>query len=135
MNSRDRVLAYVVLRTTVRSVFLFYGLGKLLNGFVKFAEGHEKDFSTTWLPGSAVYSFGVALPFLELIAGSLLVLGMFTRFAAAFGGILLLLLTTGLTISGNPGAVAHNLIYSIIFFLLLHHADDNGMSLDSMRAK
>ena len=92
--------------------------------------GLEKDFAKTWLPSATVYFFGLVLPFLEVIIGTLLILGLFTRLAAVFGGIVLTVLTTGLVIAGNSGGVAHNLIYSIIFFLLLYHADENGFCLD-----
>lgn len=130
MSFNHRSVAYALLRIAVGFVFLFYGIEKLRSGILPFAQGLEKDFAKTWLPSATVYFFGLVLPFLEVIIGTLLILGLFTRLAAVFGGIVLTVLTTGLVIAGNSGGVAHNLIYSIIFFLLLYHADENGFCLD-----
>lgn len=130
MRFHHRSVAYALLRIAVGFVFLFYGIEKLRSGILPFAQGLEKDFSKTWLPSPTVFLFGLVLPFLEVIIGSLLILGLFTLLAATFGTLLLTVLTTGLIISGNSAGVAHNLIYSIIFFLLLYYADDNGFCLD-----
>jgi len=130
MSFNHRSVAYALLRIAVGFAFLFYGIEKLLGGILPFAQGLEKDFTKTWLPSTTVYLFGLVLPFLEVIIGSLLILGLFTRLAAVFGGIVVIVLTTGLIISGNSGGVAHNLIYSVIFFLLLYHADENSLCLD-----
>jgi len=118
---------------TLGFVFLLYGLGKFLGGIFAFAEGMQKDFSSTWLPARMVYVLGLTLPFLELLFGALLILGLLRTLAISCGGVLIIILTAGLAISGNPGGVAHNLIYSLVVFFLLSHIEDDRLSLDRLR--
>jgi uncharacterized membrane protein YphA (DoxX/SURF4 family) len=128
-----RVLGYAVLRATVGAVFLLWGVGKLQAGPFVFAQGLQDDFARTWLPPFLVYHFGLALPFLEVAVGSLLILGLVTLFALAGAGLLVLALTAGLVVAGNAGGVAHNLAYTIALYLLLRHHEENGYSLDARR--
>ncbi|MBI3666643.1 MAG: DoxX family membrane protein [Acidobacteria bacterium] len=89
----------------------------------------------TFLPPASVYLFAVTLPFFEVTAGSLLILGLFTRFAAALGGLLVTALTIGLTISGDAHGVALNLVYAMALFILLYLVDENELSLDRLRKR
>ena len=131
--SKPRTIAHALLRLTLGFVFLFYGVGKLQTGLVSFGQGLEKDFATTWLPARAVYVFGLLLPFLEVMVGVLLVLGFLRLFTLTFAGGLIVILTSGLAISGNPGGVAHNMIYALLIFLLLRHFEDDEICLDRVR--
>ena len=131
MKVDSRRLAYLLLRATIGSVFLLYGVGKFLRGFTLVAEGMQKDFAATWLPASMVYLFGCLLPFAEVITGALLILGLFTRFAAVLAGLLILALTAGLTIAGNSTGVALNLVFAVALFILLYVIDENELSLDA----
>ena len=133
VSINPRSAAYLSMRLTLGFVFLFYGVGKLQTGMTSFGQGLEKDFASTWLPTRAVYVFGVLLPFLEVMVGVLLVLGFLRFFTLAFAGSLVVILTSGLAISGNPGGVAHNLIYALLIFLLLRHFDDDEICLDRVR--
>lgn len=135
MQVGQRQLAYAILRLTLGFVFLVYAVEKLMTGPLQFSESLQKDFSKVWLPPAGVYIFGLVLPFLELVIGLLLILGLFTKFALILAGGLLVVLTIGLATLGNPGGVAHNLIFSIIIFLLLYHAEENGLCLDRIERK
>jgi len=131
MNHRS--VAYAVLRVTLGVVFFFFGFGKLYDGYGEFIKGMQEEFAKTWLPGFAVTPFAWVLPFIELLLGILLTLGLFTRLALLGAGILLIFLSIGVNIQGNAGLVVHNLIYSLAIFFLLYHADDNAYALDTRK--
>ena len=132
MNN-PRWLAYAILRITLGGVFLFYGVGKFVAGVAATAQGFQDGFAKTWLPGASVYAFSFALPFFEVTVGTLLILGLFTRFAAAVAGLLIAALTFGLTIKGSSQDVAMNMGYAVALFILLHQVEDNEISVDRWR--
>lgn len=135
MNVDQKAVGYAILRTTLGFVFIFYGLEKSRSGASQFANVLQKDFSGTWLPPAFIHAFGLTLPFFELGIGLLLFLGLFTKLALILAGLLLAVLTAGLAVLGNSGGVAHNLIFSMIVFWLLVHAEQNELSLDRLRSK
>jgi thiosulfate dehydrogenase [quinone] large subunit len=131
--NNPRWLAYSILRVTIGGVFLFYGVGKFVVGVAVTAKWFLDGFAKTWLPPGSVYAFSVALPFLEVTIGVLLILGLFTRLAAAVGGVLIAALTIGLTIKGSSQDVAMNMGYAVALFILLHQVEDNEFSIDRWR--
>jgi thiosulfate dehydrogenase (quinone) large subunit len=132
MHWNSRSAAYFILRLTLGFVFLMYGIGKLMEGVNEFTGGLEKQFADTFLPGTLVSLFGITLPFMEVLIGILLIAGLFTRYAIAFAGLLMVALTTGLAITGEPEGVGHNLIYSFILFGLLYYIGDNRWAFDRL---
>jgi thiosulfate dehydrogenase [quinone] large subunit len=132
MNN-PRWLAYAILRVTLGCVFLFYGVGKFVAGVAATAQGFQEGFAKTWLPGASVYAFSFALPFFEVTVGTLLILGLFTRYAAAVAGLLIMALTAGLTIKGSSQDVAMNIAYAVAVFILLYRIEDNEISVDRWR--
>jgi thiosulfate dehydrogenase [quinone] large subunit len=129
----SRSLAYAILRVTMGAIFLFYGISKFLTGFVTVAHGMQASFAKTWLPSQAIFLFTLVLPFGEVAAGSLLILGWFTRYAAALAALLILVLTVGLTVAGNSDGVAQNLAYAIGLFILQFLAEHDKVSIDHWR--
>jgi uncharacterized membrane protein YphA (DoxX/SURF4 family) len=128
-----RSLAYAILRVTMGAIFLFYGVSKFQTGIVTVAHGIQATFAKTWLPSQAIFLFTLVLPFGEVAAGSLLILGWFTRYAAALAALLILVLTVGLTVAGNSDGVAQNLVYAIGLFILQFLAEHDKVSLDHWR--
>ena len=74
-------LAYVLLRISMGINMLGHGLVRIpkLNAF---ADGMTKGFEKSWLPSSMVHLFGSVLPFLELLTGILLIIGLKTKLAS-----------------------------------------------------
>ena len=132
MNN-PRWLAYAILRVTLGGVFLFYGVGKFVVGLAATAQWFQDSFAKTWVPPASVYAFSLALPFIEVTIGVLLILGLFTRSAVAVAGLLIAALTIGLTIKGSSTDVALNMGYAVALFILLHRIEDNEFSLDRWR--
>ena len=79
--------------------------------------------------------FAYALPFGEVVAGALILFGLFTRAGLTLSGLLLVGLTFGTVMLGDPPTVAHNLQYALVNFVLLWLADLNRYSLDSLVRK
>ena len=68
----------------------------------------------------------------EVTAGTLILLGLFTRVGLTLSGLLLIGLTFGLIRLGDAPTVAHNLLYALINFVLLWLVDLNRYALDSL---
>jgi thiosulfate dehydrogenase [quinone] large subunit len=130
--NKHREAAYALLRVTLGMIFLFYGVGKFMVGVGNFADGMNKQFAGK-LPSVLVLPFAYALPFAEVLIGLLLMLGLFNRIALVLSGLLLLALTFGSVMLGDPPTVAHNLQYALVNFILLYLADYNGYSIDRLR--
>jgi thiosulfate dehydrogenase (quinone) large subunit len=129
MNHRET--AYALLRVTMGVIFLFFGIGKFIGGIGNFVGGMNQHFSGK-LPAFMVMPFAYFLPFGEVIAGALILFGLFTRAALMLSGLLLVGLTFGTVMLGEAPTVAHNLQYALVNFVLLWLLDLNRYSLDSL---
>ncbi len=78
----DTTLAYTMLRITLGINLLMHGLVRMLGNYSGFVETIHKDFQKTFLPSFSLTVFGWSLPPAETLVGLLLILGLFTRFAA-----------------------------------------------------
>jgi thiosulfate dehydrogenase [quinone] large subunit len=96
-----------------------------------FSLGMVTQFSGTFLPRWLLQPFSYALPFLELLTGVLLLLGLFTRFALFLGAAVMVVLIFGSTIVEEWQNVAIQMFYGIYFAGLLVFIDHNGISLDA----
>lgn len=133
MNHKQ--VAYVLLRITLGIVFLFYGVIKFVLGRAAVAAGIGQEFNKTFLPHALVTLFANVLPFLEVLLGLCILLGVFTVIALGLTAALMVALILGQVVAMNAGIVANNLIYSIILFLLLFFAEHNTLCLDQLWAK
>lgn len=131
MNNH-REAAYALLRVTLGIIFLFYGIGKFMGGVGNFATGMEQHFAGK-LPSVLVLPFAYALPFMEVLFGTLILLGLFNSIALVLSGLLLVALTFGTVMLGDAPTVAHNLQYALVNFVLLWLIDYNGYSIDRLR--
>lgn len=112
-------------------IFLFYGVGKFMGGLTNFVGGMNQRFSGK-LPAAMVMPFAYILPFGEVISGLLILLGLFTRVGLLISGLLLIGLTFGTVMLGDPSTVAHNLQYALVNFVLLWLVDLNRYSLEAV---
>jgi thiosulfate dehydrogenase [quinone] large subunit len=129
MNHRET--AYALLRVTMGVIFLFYGIGKFISGVGNFVGNMNQQFSGK-LPAFMVMPFAYAIPFAEVTAGALILLGLFTRLGLVISGLLLIGLTFGMVMLGQAPTVAHNLQYGLVNFVLLWLVELNRYSLDSI---
>jgi thiosulfate dehydrogenase (quinone) large subunit len=136
-NSRallDRRLAYLLLRLTL-------GINILLHGAVRlpvlsaFAEGTVRQFADTPLPAVAVRLFGLLLPFLETAIGLLLIVGLWTRGALVAGGLLIAALVFGTALRSDWETLSIQMLYALIYYLLLAGRTYDYFALDTWRTK
>ena len=130
-HPEHRECAYALLRSTLGILFLVAGIGKFMMGVGNFV-AHIQEPLAGKLPPGLVAAFGYALPFLEVAIGLMLVAGLFNYFGAVLAGLLMIALSFGKMIEGDAATVGHNLLYSVIIFLLIWFADYNGYSLDRL---
>ncbi len=129
MNHREA--AYALLRVTLGVVLLFFGIGKFMAGISNFVGGMNQRFAGK-LPAIMVVPFASAIPFCEVIAGLLILFGLFTRLGLVLFGLLIIGLTFGTVILGDASTVAHNVQYALVNFVLLWLVDLNRYSIDGL---
>lgn len=123
-------LAYFLLRVAFGTIFLIFGIQKLAMGPVTFAHAVSDQFANSPMPAPIAYAFALVLPFLEFGLGLLVTVGLFTIPALAGTGVLLIILTFGLAVSGQGQLIPGNLAYVLINFVLLFAAEYDRWSLD-----
>jgi uncharacterized membrane protein YphA (DoxX/SURF4 family) len=79
---RNKYLCFAF-RVCLGAVFLMSGISKMSER----AEFVELVKEANVLPHALSTVYGTALPYVEIVIGALLVLGLFSRFAAAIGGL------------------------------------------------
>ncbi len=84
------------------------------------------------IPKGTLPVFAAVLPWVETILGLLLLLGLFTRFALIAGFLVMILLMSGVTLAQDWETAGLELIYCIIYFILLTFLNRNYFSLDSL---
>ena len=94
MMQKNPGRTYLLARLPIAASMLGHGLERIPQ-LPAFRSHLAEEFSKSALPPAIVSPFSFALPFLELITGALLVLGLFTRFACALGVMLMVVLIFG----------------------------------------
>lgn len=92
-------LCWVVFFSRVMAGLLF-GMAGYYKVFVMTAQTHAQrlfveGYAETWIPVFLLWTLGLAIPYVELIGGWLLVVGWRRRTAAVMFGLLLLTVTYG----------------------------------------
>ncbi len=131
MGVHHKSLAYALLRIAFGVNFAGHGLIRIYNGIGAFAAASTEHMAKSPLPHSFTYAFSYAIPFLEAILGLTLILGVFTRASLIGGAVFMMALTIGVTSNQQWDIASQQLLYSVVFFLLLFFLDDNTLSLDN----
>jgi thiosulfate dehydrogenase (quinone) large subunit len=130
MRSNNKSLAYALLRISLGVNFAGHGLIRIHNGVAAFAQTTVEHLAKSPLPPGLTYAFSYAIPFVEAILGLTLILGVFTRVALACGAVFMMLLTIGVTANQQWDIAGQQLVYSVVFFLLLYLIEHNTLALD-----
>jgi thiosulfate dehydrogenase [quinone] large subunit len=131
MRINDKSLAYVLLRIAFGVNFAGHGLIRIYNGVGTFASTTAEHMAKSPLPHGLTISFSYAIPFLEAVLGLTLILGVFTRISLICGAVFMMALTIGVTSNQQWDIAGQQLLYSVVFFLLLFFLDENTLSLDN----
>ncbi len=126
-------LAYALLRVTFGANLFLHGVGRLLAGHAAFYAYIAKQMQGAPVPAWFLPPFTYALPWLEAVVGLLLLVGLFTRGALVAGALLMLALQIGSCLAQNWQVASEQLIYVVIYFILLSFVDRNRWSLDDFR--
>jgi uncharacterized membrane protein YphA (DoxX/SURF4 family) len=82
-------------------------IGEFKNGFGSFYRSSFKGLQPGWLPDALAAPYGYVLPWIEVVIGALLMLGLFGKIAAALTGLMILSFTIALAmkmgIRAQPG--------------------------------
>jgi len=118
-TNQARDTALLLARVSLGVLFLMAGYTKVAGGVNEFVEGHFKSIPTFVSP-----SFGKiylqALPWTEMLVGLMLVVGFYTRIAAALASLMLIsfiIAITGVGFHGKP-QVEPNVVYLGLAILL-----------------
>ncbi len=131
---QDAMIAYTLLRVVFGVNFFNHGLTRLGNipGFAESMVGMYKD---TFVPAILVRLPAYAIPPLELTIGLLLILGLATRGALIAGFCLMIMLMSGVTLLQDWDTATSQLIYCLVFFVLLALNRLNTVSVDHFRSR
>jgi thiosulfate dehydrogenase [quinone] large subunit len=129
----DTSLAYAIFRLTFGTNLMLRGVDRIFFlGLDNFANGMVKQFAMTWIGPGLIQPFAHTIPWIEMVMGALLIVGLFTRPALVVGGLLMANLTFGTMFLRNFDLAWLQLTYAIAFFLLLATHAWNAISLDAM---
>jgi thiosulfate dehydrogenase (quinone) large subunit len=132
-NATGRELAYLLLRLTLGVNILMHGLTRILSGLSLFATGMVKQFASTPMPPPLVHAFAIALPWSELFLGIAILLGLWTIPALALGALEIAVLTFGIALTQNWSIAGLQMIYAVVYAILLAFAEYNRWSIDGWR--
>jgi thiosulfate dehydrogenase (quinone) large subunit len=124
--------SYTILRFTLGITFLFHGVIRFVSGWAAFADQMVQNFHNTFLPDFMVRPFALSVPPVEAVLGTLLCLGLFTRWTLIAGGLWMIALVFGTTIRQDYLTVAIQLLYALLFFVLQVWESSNRISLDTL---
>ena len=137
-NSRSRLsqVAHLLGRLALGWFFVLVGWSKVVSewkdGLGSFYRSDTfQGRAPGWLPELIAMPYGYALPWAELVLGALLMLGLFTRWAA--GLVTFLLLTIAIALLGTGELFPRH--HVLIFFplgLILWQAGADRLTLDAV---
>lgn len=134
----DRAWAILFARLVLGLIFFMAGVMKVFQlGPLNHARKYFLPFADTFLPVWSLWAMGVIIPFVELIAGALVILGLRVRESLVALGFVLAVVTFGHLLR-EPLYEFHTHVIPrlalLLFVFLLPRADDR-FSLDHVVAK
>jgi uncharacterized membrane protein YphA (DoxX/SURF4 family) len=122
-------------RAVLGLIFFMAGTWKV---FVLTPAGHVRrfflPFEHTFLPLWSLWTVGSVIPFVELIAGALVLIGLFRKPACVALGIVLITVTFGHLLE-NPLYALHEHVIprlALLLFVLVMPAEDDALALDEI---
>lgn len=132
-GSSDTSVAYAILRVSFGANIMLHGVSRILMGHDAFLAYLNHYFEHAHgIPLGMLPAFATVQPWVETILGLLLLVGLLTRFALIGGGIVVLCLVIGTNLAQDWLVSGLQLIYAFLYYYLLAHIGENGISIDSM---
>lgn len=123
-------LPYLLLRLLIGMSFFGHGLVRMPK-LDKFSNWMVGEFQNSLLPEALVRPFSYILPFGELITGTLLLIGLFTRQALVAGVLITLALIFGSSMTEEWNSIPSQLIHGTLLVVLLQYIEANRYAIDS----
>jgi uncharacterized membrane protein YphA (DoxX/SURF4 family) len=131
----NRAWALVFARLVLGLIFFMAGVNKVFEqGPLEHARQWFLPYRDTFLPVWSLWAVGTIIPFVELIAGGLLILGLRVREAAIALGAVLVIVTFGHLLKEPLYALHEHVIprLALTVFLLALARSDDRFSLDHL---
>jgi thiosulfate dehydrogenase [quinone] large subunit len=128
----DERIAYALLRIVAGTNLMMHGVGRMLAGTEKFAASLVGQFAQAPLPTWSIWGFGLMLPTLEGVLGLLLLIGLRTRAALIASSFLILVLTFGSALVQNWSAAGTQLLYALVYSVLIFLHRYDGWAVDRL---
>jgi uncharacterized membrane protein YphA (DoxX/SURF4 family) len=129
----DRSWALLFARLVLGLIFFMAGIFKVFQlGPLEHARKYFLPYADTFLSGWSLWITGVTIPFVELLAGALVILGLRTREALVGLGFVLAIVTFGHLLK-EPLYEFHSHVIprlALLLFILLVPRDDDRFSID-----
>lgn len=132
-RNRNRAWAILFARLILGLIFFMAGLMKVFQlGPLEHARKYFLPYIDTFLPVWSLWAVGVTIPFIELIAGALVILGLRTRDALIALGLVLVIVTFGHLLHDPLYSFTGHVIprLALLLFVLWCPRDDDRFSLD-----
>ena len=129
----DRRLAIALLRGVLGINITVDGGRRIWSGVGTFAHGLQAGFAKSPLPAGMVLAYAYALPFAEALLGLLVLFGLFRRPAYVLGLLLLASLTFGSALRQDWTPASEQLIYALLYAVLLATRVWDRYCLDALR--
>jgi uncharacterized membrane protein YphA (DoxX/SURF4 family) len=134
----DRIWALLFARLVLGLIFFMAGVWKLFQlGPLQHARKYFLPFSDTFLPVWSLWAVEVIIPFIEFLAGGLLILGLRTREALVLLGFVLVIVTFGHLLR-EPLYEFHTHVIprlALLLFVMLVRREDDRFSIDYLLRK
>lgn len=131
-HPRDASVAYLLLRLSLGLVTFLHGVVRLAGHYHQFVDSTLQSFGKTPLPAGAVHFAALCIPPVEAVLGFFILTGLLTRLALIGGALLMILLLFGKSMQQDWTTVAIQLLYALLYFVLLAYRHWNRFALDGV---
>ena len=134
-NQTAKSWAVLFARLVLGLIFFMAGFWKVFTlGPIGHAQRYFLPFSKTFLPVWSLWAAGVTIPFIELIAGALVIVGLKTRYALVGLGAVLAIVTFGHLLEQPLYALHEHVIprLALLLFVLLMPQELDRFSIDRL---
>ena len=131
----DLELAYSLFRITLGMNIFFHGAMRLYTGLGAWVVMQAAAFipPKSPLPVWSVHAFLYVLPFIEVVLGTLTLVGLYTRWALIGGSVMMLTLVFGNDMRQDWGTVGNNMHYVLYYVLMIAALRYNALALDTRK--
>jgi len=132
-DQNARAWAILFARLVLGLIFFMAGVWKVFTlGPAGHVQRYFLPFQHTFLPVWSLWAVGFTIPFVELIAGAMVIVGWKTRYALVGLGIVLAIVTLGHLLDQPLYALHEHVIprLALVLFVLLMPQESDRFSLD-----